>query len=189
MTIFVTCECGKTYQLSDDKAGKRAKCQKCGNPFQVPSAGDVADAPVSSTRDSSGTQGSMNSWDDVRAFILSEYSGRIQEDAGESITLLKYWDDDRSQMIVVRKAMSKTGVLWIDITSPVGIMPDQMLPRVCETLNDWVCGGLTKFGDRYWVRHSMPIGDTSEEELLFPLNIVARGADTLEETFVGGDDQ
>jgi hypothetical protein len=56
-------------------------------------------------------------------------------------------------------------------------------------LSDKVCGGLVKFGDRYWVRHSMPIGDTSHDELIFPIDVVSAVADTLEETFVGGDDQ
>ncbi len=189
MTIFVTCKCGKTYQLSNDKAGKRAKCQKCGESFRIPSSESVSDAPVSSTSDSPGTQESLDSWHDVRAFILDEFSGQIQDDDSESITLLKFWGDERSQMVVVTSIRSESGVPWIRIQSPVGIMPEQMLPRVCETLADKVCGGIIKFGDRYWVRHSMPIGDTSHDELIFPIDVVAMVADTLEETFVGGDSQ
>lgn len=40
MPIKVTCECGKGYRLSDDKAGKRFKCRDCGSLVQVPDADD-----------------------------------------------------------------------------------------------------------------------------------------------------
>ena len=36
MTIQVTCECGATYALKPKFAGKRVKCAKCKNAFQVP---------------------------------------------------------------------------------------------------------------------------------------------------------
>ena len=189
MTIFVTCECGKTYQLSDDKAGKRAKCQKCGESFQIPSSEDVSDAPVSSSSDNPGTQGSLDSWDDVRDFLLSNHSDNIQDDNGDSISLVKFWTDGRSQFVRVESIESQAGTPWIRIQSPVGILPEQILPRVCETLSDKVCGGLIKWGDRYWVRHAMPVGDTSHDELIFPIDVVAGVADTLEDTFVGGDAQ
>jgi hypothetical protein len=189
MTIFVTCECGKVYQLSDNKAGKRATCKKCGNSLQIPNAGEVSDAPVPSTGDNSGKHESLNSWDDVRAFILSEFSGSIQDDDGESLTIVKSWEDGRGQMVIVSSIESKTGVPWIAIKSPVGILPVEILPRVCESLSGKVCGGLIKLGDRYWIRYSMPIGDTSQDELVFPLENVAGIADVLEETYVGGDAQ
>lgn len=189
MTIFVTCECGKTYQLSDDKAGKRATCKKCGNALQIPNAGEVSDASLPSTQEDSQAHGSMDSWEDVRAFILSEYSDSIQDDHGESLSIVKHWDDGRGQMVIVSSIESKTGVPWIAIKSPVGILPVEILPRVCDRLDDMVCGGLIKLGERYWVRHSMPIGDTSQDELVFPLDIVAGIADGLEETYVGGDAQ
>ena len=43
MAIEITCDCGKGYRLSDDKAGKRFKCRDCGTLIRVPSA--VADDP------------------------------------------------------------------------------------------------------------------------------------------------
>lgn len=38
MAIEITCECGKGYCVSDDKAGKRFKCRDCGTLLQVPNA-------------------------------------------------------------------------------------------------------------------------------------------------------
>lgn len=40
MAIEISCECGKRYHVSDDKAGKRFKCRDCGTLLQVPNAND-----------------------------------------------------------------------------------------------------------------------------------------------------
>ena len=40
MTIAVTCDCGKSDRVSDDKAGLRFKCRDCGTLLQVPDADD-----------------------------------------------------------------------------------------------------------------------------------------------------
>jgi len=40
MTILVTCDCGKNYRVSDDKAGRRFKCRECGTLLQVPNANE-----------------------------------------------------------------------------------------------------------------------------------------------------
>ena len=186
--IFVKCDCGKSYQLSNDKAGKRLKCRGCGNPVTIPNLKEDEVSQAKSSSKSSG-QESLDSWDDVRAFILSKYSGSIQDDHGESLTILKFWDDGRSQMVIISSGASQSGVPWICIKSPVGILPVEILPRVCELLSEKVCGGLIKFGERYWVSQSMPIGNTSQDELVCPLDVVASVADTLEEAFVGGDAQ
>ena len=189
MTINVTCDCGKTYQLSDDMAGKRGKCKECGNSIEIPSGENISAAPVPSIAANAGMQESLNSWDDVRTFILSEFSGSVQDEDVNSVTVVKYWDNDRGQMVVIRSIMSESGSPWISIISPVGILPAEILPRVCELLNENVCGALIKLGDRYWIRHSMPVGNTSKDEVLFPLDVVAWAADDLEMTFVGGDAQ
>lgn len=36
MAISVACDCGKTYKVGDDKAGKRFRCKECGEPLRVP---------------------------------------------------------------------------------------------------------------------------------------------------------
>ncbi len=44
MSIEVTCDCGKGYRVSADKAGKRFKCRDCGSLVQVPDATTADDA-------------------------------------------------------------------------------------------------------------------------------------------------
>lgn len=38
MAIDVMCECGKSYRVSNDKAGRRFKCRECGTLVEVPEA-------------------------------------------------------------------------------------------------------------------------------------------------------
>lgn len=40
MSIEVTCDCGKGYRLSDDKAGKQFKCRDCEALIRVPQANE-----------------------------------------------------------------------------------------------------------------------------------------------------
>ena len=129
----------------------------------------------------------INTWEDARAFMLNRY--QIQEDNDSYLTLIFGWDNDRSQMVVVSCTASKSGVPWIEMKSPVGVIPTAALPGALDSLGDAVCGGLVKAGDRYWVRHSMPIGDASPDEFEFPLQNVAYSADQLERRILGGDVQ
>jgi uncharacterized protein YxjI len=39
MPVLVTCECGTSYDLKDEFAGKLVKCPNCGRPARAPSAG------------------------------------------------------------------------------------------------------------------------------------------------------
>lgn len=40
MAISVSCDCGKTYRVGDDKAGKKIKCKDCGAVLAVPADDD-----------------------------------------------------------------------------------------------------------------------------------------------------
>ena len=37
MSVLVTCECGTSYDLKDEFAGKLVKCPQCGRPARAPS--------------------------------------------------------------------------------------------------------------------------------------------------------
>src|SRR5258705_12534171 len=39
MSVRVTCQCGTSYELKDEFAGKLVKCPQCGRENRVPSAG------------------------------------------------------------------------------------------------------------------------------------------------------
>jgi hypothetical protein len=50
--IPVTCEqCGQTYRLADDKAGRRFHCKECGSLVAIPSVSMPADSPLKDLRD------------------------------------------------------------------------------------------------------------------------------------------
>lgn len=44
MPVLVTCECGTSYDLKDEFAGKLVKCPHCGRPARAPSAATLAQA-------------------------------------------------------------------------------------------------------------------------------------------------
>src|SRR5438093_9938808 len=52
MAVLVTCECGTSYDLKDEFAGKLVKCPNCGRPARAPSvATAVAEGDPTFDRD------------------------------------------------------------------------------------------------------------------------------------------
>ena len=135
------------------------------------------------------TISSLDTWDDVRTYLLDKYSENIQEDGDDFVTVVVTWTDGRSQMVIVSSLNSQSGKPWVEIKSPVGDISTVDLPEALEDLFEKVCGGMVKAGDRYWIRHAMPIGNISVEEFDWPLNIVSMVADDFEDRYVGGDIQ
>ncbi|TET38762.1 MAG: hypothetical protein E3J72_02055 [Planctomycetota bacterium] len=41
MPIPVTCECGKSYSVKEELAGKTVRCKVCGDPLRIPTADDI----------------------------------------------------------------------------------------------------------------------------------------------------
>ena len=46
MPVLVTCECGNSYDLKDEFAGKLVKCPKCGRPARAPSVATAVQSQV-----------------------------------------------------------------------------------------------------------------------------------------------
>jgi len=126
----------------------------------------------------------MASWNDVKSFLKSNY--KVQKEEDNLVVLLQEFTDGRSQMIYIIKKEHK-GVVWADISSPVGTLKTSDINSALEVLDTATCGGLVKVGDFHAVRHCMPIADLSNEEIDGPIKLVAGAADTLEERFIGGD--
>ena len=51
MPVLVTCECGTSYDLKDEFAGKLVKCPNCGRPARAPSAVTAAPSQVDAAFD------------------------------------------------------------------------------------------------------------------------------------------
>jgi hypothetical protein len=127
----------------------------------------------------------MASWDEVKGFLLSNYSP--SKDEGGVVAMELKFNDGRSQLVYVRK-VTKGDEIWADIVSPVGtIAPNQLDAAMAFLEEKMVCGGLVKIKDTHAVRHSAPIADLSSAEIAGPISALASAADTLEEQLVGGD--
>jgi hypothetical protein len=47
MTIRVVCQCGKSYRVMVEHAGKVTKCKACGAPIQIPTVSEVGEQQTS----------------------------------------------------------------------------------------------------------------------------------------------
>jgi hypothetical protein len=69
----------------------------------------------------------------------------------------------------------------------VGEISLDSLNDALENLDDALCGGLVKIGEKHFVRHNLQLDDLSVEEFTVPLMVVTNKADELESRYVGGD--
>jgi hypothetical protein len=129
----------------------------------------------------------MASWEQVKNFIRGNY--KVQNDEGDLFRMVFDLGNDRTQLVFVQKIINKNNSIWVQISSPVGIIKQEKINKALEMLNDKPCGGLVKIGDKHFIRHCMPIDDMSLDEFSVPLNFITNAADELEQKFVGGDEQ
>jgi len=127
----------------------------------------------------------MATWEQVKNFAKSNY--KLQNEEADYFNIVFDLGDNRSQLVNVTKNQTKKGDVWVQIYSPVGVIRQDKLINALEDIDSAICGGLSKSGDKYYVRHCMLIGDMSAEEFAIPLFIITVIADTLEEKYVGGD--
>jgi hypothetical protein len=126
----------------------------------------------------------MASWGEVKGYLKNNYT--VQKEEDNLVILLQKFTDGRSQLVFVYER-EVNGVIWADISSPIGSIGPQDIYSALEMMENAPCGGLTKVGETIAVRHCMPIADLSSDEINGPIKIVAGAADTLEEKFIGGD--
>ncbi len=127
----------------------------------------------------------MASWVDVKGFIRNNY--KLQDDEGDCFKIVFNLGSSRSQVVFIQKIKTRAGDIWIQISSPVGIIEQENIDDALEYLNENICGGMVKIGHRHFVRHCLPIEDLSSDEFDVPLRVVTMAADELEQKFVGGD--
>ncbi|MFC7343060.1 hypothetical protein [Saccharopolyspora griseoalba] len=146
----------------------------------------------------------MATWQDLRAFIRSEYRPapdededefaeepefRIIESSDEEIRVLVEYDDDRSQIVIVCHEVLDDREDWVQVVSVVGRASNTDLRKVLEELGQVsaVCGAVI-IGDHLVLRHALPLLNLDINEFVDPLNFVAETADHLEELFFHEDD-
>jgi len=128
----------------------------------------------------------MATWEQVKEFVKNNF--KMQKEEANYFNMVFNVSDTRSQLVNVVKAQTKNGDVWVQIYSPVGVIKQDKINNALEDIEDAICGGLVKVGDKHCIRHCMPIADMSADEFAVPLILITALADVLEEKYVGGDD-
>jgi hypothetical protein len=132
-------------------------------------------------------RGVVASWDDLVAYIRSEY--QVIEDRPEEIRIeVEYEDEGRSQVIMICREILDKREEWVQIASICGRVSEVDLEKFLTEigLTSVVCGAVI-MGEHVVLRHSLPLENLDINEFIDPLNFVAGTADHLEEVFFGGD--
>jgi hypothetical protein len=130
----------------------------------------------------------MATWKEFKNFIRANYE--LTSDTGDTFSMVFEFDDQRTQSVFIVKRKTDSGEIWIHILSPIGEIEPDEIDDALETAADWLCGGMVKLKSdpKYFMRHSMPIDTLSVSMFNSTLRIITHAADTLEERFVGGDE-
>jgi hypothetical protein len=128
----------------------------------------------------------MATWKQIKDFIRSNY--KSQKDEGDFFQMTFELEGDRSQVVFIQKTKSQNGSLWIQISSPVGLIEDDEINDALEMLNDKMCGGMVKIGECHFIRECMSIDDLSPEQFVSIMEIIVGVADEMEERFIGNDE-
>ncbi|HEY1860000.1 MAG TPA: hypothetical protein VGG61_06580 [Gemmataceae bacterium] len=104
MSIAFSCpDCGKTFKVPDDMAGKKAKCSGCGVMIQIANTVGITERPTSRSR---GTASEADDWQDEPALKkrASKPLDDDEEDAGEDEPIRRRRPKKRKKQ---KKAMGK----------------------------------------------------------------------------------
>ncbi|MGN6425492.1 MAG: hypothetical protein ACTHMF_01650 [Leifsonia sp.] len=128
----------------------------------------------------------MASWDQLKQYIASGYT--ITSDDGTLIKLLFDTGNGRSQIVLVEKSVTGSGVEFATIASPVATLGTVDLNALLREASEYVVGGLVAYSDTLTLRHSVPLADLDAGDFDAPLHFVIGAADSIEAKFVGTDD-
>jgi hypothetical protein len=128
----------------------------------------------------------MATWKQVKDFIRGNYE--LQEDEGDFFKMTFGLENNRSQVACIQKTKSQNGSIWMQISSPIGVIEDDEVNDALEMLNDKICGGMVKIGERHFIRACLPVDDLSPEQFVTIMEIVVGIADEMEERFIGTDE-
>jgi len=128
----------------------------------------------------------MATWKQIKDFIRSNFN--LQEDEGDFFQMTFNLENDRTQLAFVQKIKSQNEAIWMQISSPIGLIEDDEINYALEMLNEKMCGGMVKIGEKHFIRECLPIDDLSPEQFVAVMEILVGVADEMEERLIGGDD-
>lgn len=128
----------------------------------------------------------MASWGDLVAYVRSEYRVISQQDGEVRIEV--EFEDERSQVIIIAHTLLDDREDWVQIASVCGLAGQVDLRALLEAIGQTtvVCGAAI-VGEHVILRHALPLENLDINEFTDPLMILAGTADTIEESFFGGD--
>lgn len=128
----------------------------------------------------------MARWQDVRTFIHAQYSATDVSD--DLIKLVFKVDDERSQLVFIGRELLMGGSEeWVMVASPFAPRAGTDLSKALDLVSRMVCGGMSSIGEYLVLKHSLPLANMDNNELLRPLQLVVTSADQLEKDLLGTD--
>jgi len=133
----------------------------------------------------------MATWNEISSFIKTKFT--IQEDSGNCLKIslqtvdLKTQAPTRTQTLFVFRNISNTCGEWVQVVSPIGIIPLDKTEIALTKINNLTFGGLIKIDDKHYLRESLLLSAISPQEILQVINNIVSFADALEDDLCGGD--
>lgn len=128
----------------------------------------------------------MASWEQLTRYVRMKYE--IQDESEDELRILYAFEDERTQVVLLRHEPMRNGDDWVQIASPCGDASKVDLMGVLTEIgeNSAACGAAVINGYLI-VRHALPLANLDFNELDEPLELLANTADIVEETYFGGD--
>jgi hypothetical protein len=128
----------------------------------------------------------MSSWEELINFVRNRYE-IIDSKPDELRILLGFADDDRTQVVIVRREVMDDAE-WVQLASPFALASEVDLAEALRFVaQGTVVGGVVINGQYAFIRHSLPLATLDLAEFTVPLGKIADIADGLEKHFSGTD--
>lgn len=79
-------------------------------------------------------------WSEIKKEIQSNYT--VADELLGLIKLIFEFSDGRSQLVLIEKANNDNGEIWVQVSSPVGMIESDDLEAALEILGEKLCGDL-----------------------------------------------
>ncbi len=93
----------------------------------------------------------MAKWSEIKKEINSNYT--VADETSGLIKLIFEFPYGRSQLVFIEKVNNDDGVIWVQVSSPVGMLDSDDFEAALEILGERLCGGLIKGDETYVVRN------------------------------------
>ena len=126
----------------------------------------------------------MTDWASLHDHIRERFT--LQDDAADYFSTVYTYADERSQLVVVSRAMIDERE-WLEIRSAICDV-SEMDPAAALAQNaQFIVGAIAIDNGRYDMRHSLLLADASNEGVELLMALISAAADNCEERETGRD--